>query len=56
MESNNWFKKKLAEFKGDKEFEFEGALLAFEEELIKRQLPCPPEFVSLVDKHFCKLF
>lgn len=52
----DWLKNKLEEMEDDPEFAFESALLAFEEELAKRQIQMPPEFAELVEKHFWELF
>jgi hypothetical protein len=53
---DTWFKEKLDAFKGDAEFEFEGALLEFEERLARNIKPMPPEFAEVVSKHFWELF
>ena len=47
--------RKLKEFENDPQFAFECALLAFEEELAKRQIDMPPEFAEIVEKHFWEL-
>ena len=53
--SSVWFQEKMDGFKDDKGFAFESALLAFEEELAKRQIQMPPEFAKLIEKHFWEL-
>lgn len=55
MNTKQWFKSKLDEFEGDREFEFEKALLEFEENLAKNIKPMPPEFAESVSKHFWEL-
>ncbi len=51
----NWFKAMLKEFEGDREYEFEKALLEFEENLARNIKPMPPEFADVVSKHFWEL-
>jgi len=53
--TKTWFEKKLKEFDGDPQFALEGALLAFEEELAKHQVPMPKGLAELIDKHFWEL-
>jgi len=54
--TKTWFEKKLKEFDGDPQFALESALLAFEEELAKRQVPMPDGLSELINKHFWDLF
>ena len=51
----DWFQEKLKQFEGDPEFEFEKALLEFEERLAKNIKPMPPEFAEIISKHFWEL-
>jgi len=50
-----WFDDKIKQFEGDPEFEFEKALLEFEETLVRNIKPMPPEFIETVDKLFREL-
>ena len=52
---NKWFKEKLRQFEGTPEYEFEKALLEFEEKLAKNIKPMPNEFAETVSKHFWEL-
>jgi hypothetical protein len=51
----NWFEEKLKQFEGDPEYEFEKALLEFEERLAERIKPMPPEFGEIVSDIFWEL-
>jgi len=51
-----WFEEKIKELEGDPRFEFEKALLNFEEALARNIKPMPPEFSESVDKIFWELF
>ncbi|MCK5308961.1 MAG: hypothetical protein KAJ73_10140 [Zetaproteobacteria bacterium] len=55
LKVKDWLRKKLEEFEKDPEFALECALLAFEEELAKRQVPMPAGLSELIDKHFWDL-
>jgi hypothetical protein len=51
-----WIEDEIKKLKGDPRFEFEKALLDFEEALACNIKPMPPEFSRAVDKHFWELF
>jgi len=51
----DYIDEKLKGFENDPGYAFECALLAFEEELAKRQIQMPREFADLVEKHFWEL-
>ena len=55
-DSMTWFEEQIKKLEGNPIFEFEKALLDFEETLARKIKPMPPEFARAVDKHFWELF
>lgn len=51
-----WFEDQTKDLEGTPLFEFEKALLEFEETLARNIKPMPREFSEAVDKHFWELF